>query len=446
MQHPDPSRENACPHADVCGGCAYQDIPYEESKALKESQVKRLLAPSFAYQDAPVIWDDIRTGPSPYAYRNKMEFTFGDAKKDGPLELGLHRKGRFHDIVSVTECRIVDADFRQVLTAVCSFFRPFYERHEISYYHRKRNTGYLRHLLVRKAAHTGEMLVCLVTSPAYDAAAVTPEQMLLAAFRDMLLALDLPDGGTIRGILHTKNDAVSDVIRDDGTDVLYGTPYFEETLLGLKFTITPFSFFQTNSAAAEVLYETVRGYIREALGEEKREKTGTVFDLYCGTGTIAQLMSHAAGHVVGVELNEEAVFAARQNAVKNNIMNCSFVCGDVLKVIGTLVEKPDLIILDPPRAGVHPRALPPLCAFGADHIVYISCKPESLARDMPFFLTHGYEARRACCIEQFPFTKHIETVCLLSNTHSKKKESYITLDVEMADYYRIKNEGKNSTT
>ena len=414
MQKPHPLTKTACPHADVCGGCAYQDIPYEESKALKESQVRRLLAPSFAYQDSPVIWDDIRTGPSPYAYRNKMEFTFGDAKKDGPLELGLHRKGRFHDIVSVTECRIVDDDFRRVLTATRDFFGELYERKEISYYHRKRGTGYLRHLLVRKARHTGGILVDLVTTSAYDAAASVPEQEMLSAYRDVLLALSDALDGTLQGILHTRNDALSDAIIDQGTDVLYGESFFTETLLGLSFTITPFSFFQTNSGAAEVLYETVREYVRDALVAEGREHIGSVYDLYCGTGTIAQLMGAVADRVTGVEIVEEAVDAAKKNALQNGVTNCTFLCGDVLKVLDTLTEQPDLIILDPPRAGIHPKALPKLIAYGVPHIIYVSCKPESLARDLPFFLAHGYTAERAVCIEQFPFTKHIETVCLLS--------------------------------
>ena len=156
-------------------------------------------------------------------------------------------------------------------------------------------------------------------------------------------------------------------------------------------------------------------------------------------------MAPVAKKVIGVEIVEEAVEAARKNAELNGLHNCEFIAGDVLKVLDGIEEKPDIIILDPPRDGIHPKALDKIIRYGVEHILYISCKPTSLARDLEVFLARGYEVKRAVAVDQFPWTANVETVCLLSNTQSKKKESYITLDVEMADYYRIKSEGKNST-
>ena len=176
---------------------------------------------------------------------------------------------------------------------------------------------------------------------------------------------------------------------------------------------------------------------------ETRDKV--VFDLYSGTGTIAQILAPVAEKVVGVEIVEEAVRAAREGAAANGLANCTFLAGDVLKVVDELREKPDIIVVDPPRDGIHPKALGKIIDFGVDRMVYISCKPTSLARDLTVLLERGYR-QSGCARGYVSVYGNVETVCLLSNTQSKKKESYITLDVEMADYYRIKNEGKNSTT
>ena len=407
--------QTACPHVDVCGGCSFGLTGYEESKAQKESLVKRLLAPSLSLQETAVEWEETLVSPRIAEYRNKMEFTFGDASKDGPLTLGLHQKRRFHDIVSVTDCRIVDGDFRLVLKETLSFFTPYYDRKEITYYHRKRQQGYLRHLLVRKARFTGEMLVVLVTASPSDDTLRVPEEELLDVWKDRLCALNEQFAGTLRGVLHTTNDAKSDAIIDQGTRILYGADTFEETLLDLRFTISPFSFFQTNSGGAEVLYGKVRDYVTKALASSATPgRVKTVYDLYCGTGTIAQIVSPVAERVTGVEIVEEAIVSAKEAAKNNGIGNCTFLCGDVLTVLDALTERPDLMILDPPRAGLHPKTLPKLVSYGASHIIYVSCKPESLARDLPFFLTHGYAVTHVCCIDQFPWTQHVETVAALS--------------------------------
>ena len=202
-------------------------------------------------------------------------------------------------------------------------------------------------------------------------------------------------------------------MKDDGTEILFGRDYFYEELLGLKFRISPFSFFQTNSLGAEVLYEKTREYVGSTDGK-------IVFDLYSGTGTIAQILAPVAEKVVGVEIVEEAVEAAKENAKLNGLENCEFIAGDVLKVLDQIEEKPDFIILDPPRDGIHPKALPKIIAYGVENIVYISCKPTSLVRDLELFLENGYKVIRAVAVDQFPWTANVETVCLLSKLHEDK--------------------------
>lgn len=382
--------ESSCPHFGQCGGCTYQNLPYEEQVRLKERQIKQMM--DEAVNDT-YLWEGVKESPVREAYRNKMEFSFGDEYKDGPMSLGMHKRGSFHDIVNVTDCRIVDEDYRKILACTLSFAKET----GYGYYHRMRHTGYFRHLLVRKGVKTGEILIDLVTT--------SQDNAPLAAWVEKLNALSL--NGTIAGILHTTNDSVADVVKDEGTEILFGKDYFYEELLGLRFKITPFSFFQTNSLGAEILYETVRDYIGET-------KNRVIFDLYSGTGTIAQILAPVAKRVVGVEIVEEAVQAARENAKLNGLDNCTFWAGDVLKVIDELGEVPDLIVLDPPRDGVHPKALEKIIGFGVERMVYIACKPTSLARDLEMLQGRGYQVERIACVDLFPGTYHIETACLLS--------------------------------
>ena len=386
--------ESPCPHFGLCGGCTYISLPYEEQLAVKEGQVKRLLDSVLCRQDTPWTFEGIKASPVQFGYRNKMEFSFGDEVKDGPLSLGMHKRGSFYDIVSVTDCQIVDADYRAILT----YTRDYFEKEGLPFYHRLRHEGFLRHLLVRKAARTGEILVALVTT-----SQMAPE---LQPWADGLLALSLK--GKFAGILHIINDSVADVVKSDETRILYGQDYFYEELLGLKFKISTFSFFQTNSLSAEVLYETAREYVGDLNGADK-----IVYDLYSGTGTIAQLMAPVAKKVIGVEIVEEAVEAAKKNAELNGLHNCEFIAGDVLKVLDDIEEKPDMIILDPPRDGIHPKALGKIIGYGIDKLVYISCKPTSLVRDLETFLDSGYVVEKAVAVDQFPWTTGIETIAVL---------------------------------
>lgn len=399
----------ACPHFGICGGCVYQSLPYEEQLRIKENQVKELLLP--VCPELP--FEGIKPSPVEQEYRNKMEFSFGDEIKDGPLALGMHRRGSFYDIVTTGECRIVHPDFRKILVATKNYF----EERNIPFYKKLQHTGYLRHLLVRRAVKTEEILVDLITTtqvhtfpenaafeseftPAFKMA----ETDLLKGWLDTLRALPLE--GNLAGVLHTKNDTLADAVKDEGTEILYGHDYFYEELLGLKFRISPFSFFQTNSLGAEVLYEKTREYVGETRGK-------VVFDLYSGTGTIAQILAPVAEKVVGVEIVEEAVEAARENAKLNGLENCEFIAGDVLKVVDSLKDKPDLIILDPPRDGIHPKAIEKIIHFGVNRMVYVSCKPTSLARDLVILQERGYRVEKVCCVDMFPSTGNIETVALL---------------------------------
>ena len=410
--------EEECAYFGKCGGCMYQGVPYQEQLKIKETQVKNLLAPVLlnAGYELDEIFEGVKESPRSLAYRNKMEFSFGDEIKDGPLSLGMHKRGSFHDIVTVDGCRIVDEDYSKILRGVLDFFTE----HQVPFYHKMSHVGYLRHLLVRKAVKTGEILIDLVTTTQPIEGADTKE--LLSEMAATICALELE--GTVVGILHTENDSVADAVINEHTELLYGQDHFEEELLGLQFSISPFSFFQTNSLGAEVLYETAREYVADA-GNGK-----VVYDLYSGTGTIAQILAPVAKEVIGVEIIEEAVEAAKENAKRNHLENCEFLAGDVLKVLDDIEQKPDFIVLDPPRDGIHPKALEKIISYGVEKMVYISCKPTSLARDLEVLLARGYEAERICCVDMFPQTTGIETVVLLSH---KKPDGHINVKVEFGE-------------
>lgn len=402
IKRADTEKAEYCQHFGECGGCLYQSLPYLEQLRIKEDQVKRILEPVLKKQERNLaeVWEPAKESPEREEYRNKMEFSFGNASKDAALELGMHKRGSFHDIVTVTDCHLVDGDFRSILNTVLEYFK----KTETSFYHKLTHIGYLRHLLVRKAKRTGEILVALVTT--------TQETMNNEALVKSLLALKLK--GSIVGILHIENDSLADVVQSDKTNLLYGQDFFYEEILGLQFRISPFSFFQTNTLGAEVLYQTAREFIGEL-------NCDLIYDLYSGTGTIAQMMAPAAKKVVGVEIVEEAVVAARENAANNGLTNCEFIAGDVLKVLDNLEMKPDLIVLDPPRDGIHPKALPKIISYGVDKILYISCKPTSLARDLEVFLESGYTVERICCIDMFAWSGNVESIILMQKCGSAKK-------------------------
>ena len=391
------TREPVCSIFPACGGCMYQTMSYEDQMKMKEQQVKEIL-------DAAIIgeyeFEGVKASPKEFAYRNKMEFSFGDEYKDGPLSLGLHKKGSTYDVLTAFDCKLVHEDMTKILVCVLNYVK---ERN-VSYYKKMQHVGYLRHLLLRRGDISGEILVNLVTT--------TQEEYDLTPLVDALLALELE--GKIVGVLHILNDSLSDVVQSDETRVLYGKDYFYEKLLGMEFKITPFSFFQPNSRAAEVLYSTVRDYLGDMKGK-------TLYDLFSGTGTIGQILSPVAEKVIGVEIVEEAVVAANENAKHNGIANCKFLAGDVFKVLDEIEEKPDVIVLDPPRDGIHPKALPKILDYGVDTIVYISCKVTSLARDLEMMQAKGYRVVKAVACDQFCQTVHLEVIIKMQLVDSKRK-------------------------
>ena len=462
------TKKPVCPHFYECGGCTYQTVAYTNQLRLKEKMVKDLLTP--VVPDLP--WEGIEASPDQFQYRNKMEFTFGDAEKDGPLTLGLHRLGSSYDILEIRGCAIVRPAWNEILKYTQKFFRD----HKVNFYHRMQHFGILRHLVVRQSFADGGILVNLVTTTKH--ALTTPEEKLPAGAEEAKAAetawnpeeglrnqiieeLHLPEyvaglvsleasgkfdslsgHSHLAGVLYTENDSLSDAVKSDSTTLLYGQDYLMEEVLGLSFRVSPFSFFQTNTRGCEVLYSKVREYVlsvyadavntgtdeKEGPGKASDEgaetsgsapkKAGVIYDLYSGTGTIAQLMAPIAKKVYGIEIVEEAVEAARANAKLNKLKNCEFIAGDVLKKLDEIEEKPDFIILDPPRDGCTPKALDKIINYGVPYMVYISCKPTSLARDLVTLQARGYKVLRACAVDEFPNTQHCETIVLLGNTRS----------------------------
>ena len=478
-----------CNHFYSCGGCTYQTVSYTNQLKLKEDMVKKVLKNVVKFGSAdesgessgiPAIdWEGIIASPDQFRYRNKMEFTFGDEEKDGPLTLGLHRQFSNHDILSIDSCGIVSPTWNEIL----QYTQKFYRKMGVPYYNKYTHRGVLRNLVIRQSASDGRILVNLVTTthhsidestrniPWHEKRSETVDELNLPEYVAGLLSLGEPkptglDAYTshgyqkantkkkivrdkwgklqrvngsfednvgsgefdslsyynkIAGVLYTECDTLADAIIPDSVTLLYGDDYLMEEILGLQFKISPFSFFQTNTKGAELLYSKVREYALDALsqntdGENADVKTGVIYDLYSGTGTIAQLMSPVADKVYGIEIIEEAVEAAKENAKLNKLTNCEFIAGDVLKKLDELEEKPDLIILDPPRDGLNPKALTKILAYGVKNIVYVSCKPTSLARDLEIFEANGYMPVKGCCCDMFPNTVHVETVVLLNNT------------------------------
>ncbi len=489
------TKKPMCNHFYQCGGCTYQTLPYTGQLKLKENMVKGVLGNVIDFGDSDsetgnplpkIKWDGISGSPDQFRYRNKMEFTFGDEEKDGPLTLGLHRKNSTHDIIPIDSCAIVSPAWNMIVKYTQDFYRKLGVPHYNSFTHK----GVLRNLVIRQSATDGSILVNLVTTthhsidentrniPWNEKRSETVDELHLPEYVAGLLSIGMPEPvgldaytshgyekiktgkkivrdtkgkfqrvegsmyddvgngefeslsfyNRIAGVLYTECDTMADAIIPDSVTLLYGEDFLMEEVLGLKFKISPFSFFQTNTKGSEVLYSKVREYVLEALaggapepGENtgdfetvNEKKTGVIYDLYSGTGTIAQLMSPVADKVYGIEIIEEAVKAAEENAKLNGLTNCKFIAGDVLKKLDELEEKPDLIILDPPRDGVNPKALTKILSYGVDNLVYISCKPTSLARDLEIFEANGYVPVRGCAVDMFPNTQHCEVVVSMS--------------------------------
>lgn len=412
----DPKAKNMCPHCEFCGGCIYQGVPYETQLADKEQQALALFETAGI---KPAHYEPIVPSPERYRYRNKMEYTFGDLVKDGEMTLGMHRRGSFLSIVTVDQCQLVHEDFNRILTATLEFCSDYTK------YNKKRHEGLMRNLVIRSGINTNEILIAIVTT--------SEEGFDEAGYTAMLESLPLEH--EIAGILHILNDNVADALKCDELRVLSGRSYYNETILGLKFQVGIFSFFQTNVHAVERLYTDAISCISDYA--DKR-----VFDLFCGTGTITQAVAQKAKEAVGVEIVPEAVAMAKESAALNGIDNCTFYEGDVFKVLDSLEESPDAIIVDPPRAGISPDALKRIAGYGVPEMVYVSCNYKSLVRDLVMMESYGYKVEHLRFYDNFPFTKHVETVVHLINQNAKAKH-HVNIGVDAEDYYKIKDSEKS---
>ena len=327
-----------CENIGKCGGCCYRDIDYREQLVIKENFVKDLLK---NYVDVSKI-ESIVPSPNELHYRNKMEFSFGDEVKGGSLTLGLHKKKSFYSILNADNCELVTSDVNKIVSSCIKFFNE----KKISYFHKKKHCGFLRHLVIRKSFSFDNLLINLVTTYNSENSNIntlvdsSAEIKLLDSFRDFLLSLNL----NIAGIIRTKNNSLSDAVKCDGIDVLYGDINIYEELFELRFKISPFSFFQTNTNCSKKLYEKVMEYISE-------NNNNIVYDLYSGTGTISQIVSKVSKFVYGCEIINEAVDMANENMLYNKIENVKFFNRDVKDLVRDVnngnidIKKPDVIIL-----------------------------------------------------------------------------------------------------
>ena len=384
----------SCPEAGICGGCAYQGVAYEDQLKNKFGEVRALMENR---QIDPEVLLPIEPAPQIYGYRNKMEYTFGDMEKDGPMTLGMHRKKHFMSIVTVDRCQLVHEDFNRVLSATLAFAR---ER-GYTHYHKKSHRGLMRNLVLRRGVRTGELLINVVTS--------TDGEFDETGYVEMIR--NLPLEHRIAGILHTLNDRLADAVNCDELRVLDGREYYEEEICGLRFKVGAFSFFQTNVEAVERLYEYAVGLL-ESEGSTAAGKK--IFDLYCGTGTISQVLAKSASEVIGIELVEEAVEGARKSAELNGLDNCTFYAGDVFEVMDSIADRPECIVVDPPRMGMRPDALDNIISYQVDRIVYVSCNPKTLADNLYYLQYNGYQVRSVKPFDNFPWTKHCECCSLMS--------------------------------
>ena len=383
---------NHCQVSDICGGCAYQKLPYETELMLKLNMVKKL----FSDNKIPYEGDiSINRAPITKGYRNKMEYTFGDKEKGGDLILGLHRQNRFYEIVDTIDCNVIDDDFNKIRLAVQDYFRE----KNASFYHKSRQEGLLRHFIIRKAFRTNEIMAILVSTSddSFD-------EVRKKLFVNYLTNLELD--GDLVSIYHVINDSPADAVVPEKVDLIYGKDHITEDMLGLKFNISPFSFFQPNIFTAEKLY-------KKALDLAEIDDSKNVLDLYSGTGTITQVMASRAKSATGIEIVKESVEKAKENSKINQIGNIKFLCGDVLEEIEKVKGVYDVVILDPPRAGIAPESLKKIIDLNPDKFIYISCNPKTQVENFKEFIENGYKIKKYEVIDQFPNSRHVETIALI---------------------------------
>jgi 23S rRNA (uracil1939-C5)-methyltransferase len=384
--------EAPCAHYPTCGGCRLQDLAYASQVAQKEAQVRDALQRIAGIAEPP-LEPIVPCEPDVFFYRNKMEYSFAPSE-EGPV-LGLHKAGRWDEVIDIERCWLTTGLGNGIRNAV----RDWAREEGLAAYSQADNSGYLRHLIVREGRNTGQVLVQLVTAPG--------EKFEQGYFVDVLRKF--PE---VRSVHWAVNDRPAEVTNLPA-ELLWGGPAIEEELCGLRFRIRPNAFLQTNTAMAEKLY---------ALARDAAQLTGTetVWDLYCGIGTIGLSLAKDALTVWGIEVSEESVACALENAELNGITNTAFFAGNVGEVIDDLLDRsgaPDVVVVDPPRAGLAGKALRRLGGIGAPRIVYVSCNPTTLAGDLKTMREqYGYELLRATPVDMFPHTPHVETVALLEKS------------------------------
>jgi 23S rRNA (uracil1939-C5)-methyltransferase len=374
-----------CSHFGVCGGCAWQDLDYAEQVRHKAAQVDDAL---LRLGRLEIELEPIVPAAQQYAYRNKLEYSWS-AGPDG-ASLGFHRAGRWDELVPVETCHIASPAGNDVRRA----FERWARDAGLVAYDGRTGGGYLRHLVVREGAHTGQLLAMLVTAPG-----PVPDPERLRAL--------MP--AAVVGAVHAENAGVGEATAGLEPKPLFGADRYEEVVGGLRLSVTAGAFMQTNTVMSERLYELAIGYA--GLSE-----ADVAWDLYCGAGAIGLLAAARAGRVYGIEIAEESVARARENAQRNGIANIEFVAGDVAKSVAPLLERaprPDVVFVDPPRAGLTPKAVKRLLELAPERIVYVSCNPTTLAPNARSLVDAGYALERARPVDMFPHTPHIECVALL---------------------------------
>ena len=383
----------ACPNAGICGGCTYQGVEYEEQLSLKNTEVLEHLAANNIF---PSEYRPAKNTSDITGYRNKMEYSFGDEVKDGPMTLGLHKKKSYMSVINVDNCMIVPEDFN-ILRAQTLIYM---QEKNYSFYHKRSHKGFLRNLVVRRGEHTNELLINLVTT----------DEEILDEDAFVKFILDLPLDGEVVSIIHTINCKKSDTVARDSMKILHGRGHYFDYLLGHKFRVDAFAFFQTNTVAVENMLKEAFDLIAE------NDKVNTLYDVYCGTGAITLSLAGSADKVYGIEIIEDSVDAAKENAMINGVENCEFICGDALDILEELDASnctPDMIVVDPPRMGMHPKALKKIIAYDLPQILYVSCNPKTFCENMAVLQNAGYKLDTLGVYDNFPFTKHIELCSLI---------------------------------
>lgn len=381
---------NITENPNEAAGCKFQNVDYEKELSIKKDMINEL------YQQ--IDWkEDIKINPSPLisGYRNKMEYTFGDSYKDGPLVLGMHKIGKFYEIVENGGCLIANDDFESIRKYTQDFLRNKGFKH----YHKVKKEGFLKFFVIRYSFYQNAYMLNLVTSTSDE---VTDE--LLSEYVENFEKLNIE--GEIRSLYHTISDSISDAIKPDKITRIWGEEHLTEKINDLIFNISPFSFFQPNPKGAENLYNKAL----EFAGDIDNK---TIYDLYCGTGTISQIFAKKAKKVIGVEIVEEAIEKAKENTEINNLTNVEFRSNDVLAELDNLKDSPDIIVLDPPRSGVHKEAIEKIVNTNVNKIVYISCNPQTQVEDLQIFIEAGYKVKKIEAFDQFPRTLHVEAIALI---------------------------------